>query len=100
MIHVYKIVAPGSDLDQEPFEIQSASRDDADDRARHRVRTVFSLSGRSKVGVAHVAAYPSRRAQQQAEERAHESGVSLTAGDVDAVLDVCLGAELRKAGAR
>ncbi len=89
MIYCYRISAPGNDLDGETFEIQSASRDNADDRARGRIRTVFSLSLRTSVRVDRIAAYISREAQQKAEAHARESGVSLTPAG-DAVFDVLL----------
>ncbi len=100
MLHLYRFVAPGTDLHHEPFAIQSAARDDADARAVARVRETFRLSDRVSVGVEHMATYESRAAYHKARDAARESGVSLTSTDADAVLDVLLGDDLRAAGAR
>lgn len=94
MVFLFVIRASGSELDGETFTIQDTDAVRAGVRAAHKVDDTFSLASparRASARAEYVATFPSRRAYEAAEE----SGVSLTPAMADAVLDVCLGEELR-----
>ncbi len=81
MIFVFVIQAPGSDMDGEPFEIESTSRDEANERAARRVKGVFVLASaamRASARAVHVATFDSKAAHKKAQAAAYESGVALT----------------------
>lgn len=80
MIYRYVIQAPGSDMHNEPIEVESTSKVEADKTAARRVKGVFILASaamRASAHAVHVATFTSRRALAKAEERAYESGTSL-----------------------
>ena len=67
VIYQYRFHAPGSDLQDEPFDIQDQTRARADARADFHVRDTFSLARRTDVRAVFVAEYTSRRAAERAE---------------------------------
>lgn len=84
-LHLYRIDAPGSDLDGEPVTIDDPSQDAANARAEEYVRQVFALSRRTDVTLTHVATFSSRETYRKARDAAFESGVVLVGNTLKAV---------------
>lgn len=93
MVYVFRVSAPGNDLDGETWDFQSATYAIASQRAYARLADTFALS-KAEPHLIFVGEYSSRVAMARAVDRAEESGVALTPADVDTVLAVALADDL------
>lgn len=104
MIWRYRIDCPGNDLHLETFEVTATTREIADIQAIARLRKTFSWSSRTDARAVFVTSFRSAEAMRKADAAdtlpaPAESSIQLTASDADAVLDVLIGDDVRRAGA-